>query len=146
MEVLGKVYYPIRFFSKKVFYHPEFENELRNLIEKSGFEGKFTPLFRQRLLFLEERMERCTLKSDWFEKLKNADDLFAIRFNRKNKNIRIIFTFTDSSRKQIAVLLCNFEEKSGKDYIKSVKLAAKRRTEILAGFCIEGEKEEKKDG
>lgn len=146
MEVLGKVYYPIQFFSKKIFYHPEFEDDLRNLIEKSGFGGKFKPLFKQRLDFLEERMEKCTQKSDWFEKLKNTDDLFAIRFNKKNKNIRIIFTFTDSSKKQIAILLCNFEEKDKKDYTKAIELATKRRAEILRGFCIEGEKEEKKDG
>ena len=38
MDVLGKVYYPIQFSSKKIFYHPKFEDDLRNLIEKSGFE------------------------------------------------------------------------------------------------------------
>jgi len=101
MDVLGKVYYPIQFSSKKIFYHPKFEDDLRNLIEKSGFKGKFKPLFKQRLCFLEDRMVQCTQKSDWFEKLRNVDDLFAIRFNKKNKNIRIIFTFTDSPKKQI---------------------------------------------
>lgn len=146
MEVLGKVYYPIQFFSKKIFYHPDFEDDLRNLIEKSGFEGKFKPLFKQRLDFLDDRMEKCTQKSDWFEKLKKTDDLFAIRFNKKNKNIRIIFTFTDRARKQIAVLLCNFEEKDKKDYTKAIDVASKRRADILKGFCIEGEKEDKKDG
>ncbi|HZK72276.1 MAG TPA: type II toxin-antitoxin system RelE/ParE family toxin [Clostridia bacterium] len=145
MDVLGKVYYPIQFSSKKIFYHPKFEDDLRNLIEKSGFKGKFKPLFKQRLCFLEDRMVQCTQKSDWFEKLRNVDDLFAIRFNKKNKNIRIIFTFTDSPKKQIVVLLCNFEEKDKKDYSKAIDLATKRRAEILRGF-IEGEKEGKKDG
>ncbi len=143
MGVLGKVYYPVQFFSKKIFYHPEFENDLRDLIEKSGFERKFKPLFKQRLDFLEERMSKCTEKKDWFEKLKKTDDLFAIRFNKQNKNIRIIFTFTDSSGEQIAVLLCNFEEKGKKDYTKAVELAAKRRIELLRGFRIE---EEDRDG
>jgi hypothetical protein len=87
MEVLGKVYYPIQFFSKKIFYHPDFEDDLRELIEKSGFEGRFKPLFKQRMDFLEDRMEKCTQKSDWFEKLKNADDLFAMRFNKQNKKM-----------------------------------------------------------
>lgn len=146
MKILGKVYYPIQFLSKKIFYHPEFEDDLRNLIEKSGLEGKFKPLFKQRLDFLEERMEKCTQKRVWFEKLKKADDLFVIRFNKKNKNIRIIFTFTDSSRKHIAILLCNFEERDKSDYAKAIELATKRRAEILRGFCIEGEREAKKNG
>ena len=136
MDVLGKVYYPIKFSSTKIFYHPEFENDLRNLIDKSGFEGTFKPLFKQRLDFLEERMEKCTQKSDWFEKLKYANHLFAIKF-KKNKNIRIIFTFTDDSKKKIAILLCNFEEKDTKDYTKAIELATKRRTAILRGFNTE---------
>lgn len=144
MDLLRKVYYPIQFFSKKIFCHPKFENDLRNLLEKSGFEGKLKPLFKQRLDFLEERMEMCTYKRDWFEKLKNTDDLFAIRFNKKNKNIRIIFTFTYSSKKQIVVLLCNFEEKVKKDYSKAIDLATKRRADMLMGFCFEEKKEEKK--
>jgi len=96
--------------------------------------------------FLEERISECTEKRDWFEKLTNADDLFAMRFNKQNKNIRVIFTFIDSSKKQIAVLFCNFEEKNKKDYTKATELATKRRAEILRGFCIEGEKEGRKDG
>ncbi len=143
MGTLGKVYYPIRFFSKKIFYHPEFENDLRDLIEKSGFEGKFKLLFKQRLQFLEERMSKCIEKRDWFKKLKYADDLFAIRFNQQIKNIRIIFTFIDYSRRQIAILLCTFEEKDKKDYAKAIELATKRRIEILRGFRIEEEGENK---
>lgn len=146
MEALGKVYYPIQFFGKKIFYHPDFEDDLRCIIEKSGFEGKFKPLYKQRLEFLEERMERCTQKSDWFKKLKNTNGLFEIRFNKTNKNIRIIFTFINSTKNQIAILLCSFEEKDKKDFTKPIELASKRRLEILRGFCIEGKKEEKKDG
>ncbi|NLN49805.1 MAG: hypothetical protein GX154_12135 [Clostridiales bacterium] len=146
MEIPGKVYYPIQFSTNKIFYHPEFEEELRNLLCRSGFEGKFKQLFRNRMRFLDERMERCTLKSDWFEKLRNADDLFAMRFNKQSKNIRIIFMFTDSSQKKITILLCGFEEKGSKDYQKAIDLATKRKADVLNGFHIEEEREDKKDG
>lgn len=78
------------------------------------------------------------LKSDWFEKLKQADGLYAIKFNKSQSNIRILFAFIEieCNRLRYALLLCAFEEKDHKNmsqysYSKYIPLAQKRLKEVI---------------
>lgn len=143
MKSLCKVYYPVQFNSDRIYYYPKFANELKNIIGKSGIFKKFAEIFERRLYFIQQDMNRCTLTDRWFEKLKEEESLYSIKF-KMVKNIRVIFMFTDYSQRQIAVLLCSFEEKNNKQgskdsYNKGIEIARKRRVEILNGFELEGE-------
>ncbi|KRQ86532.1 hypothetical protein ABG79_01741 [Caloramator mitchellensis] len=129
MYVIGNIIYPEQFNTHKILIHQKCQEELMDILEKSGFKQKFNSLYRQRLKFLEERGTECYQKFDWFEILKNTNGLYAMRF-KSLKNLRIIFKFTDDNRKNIAILLCSFEEKSKKDYKEAIVQANKRFEEI----------------
>ena len=71
----------------------------------------------------------CIQKTDWFEKLKEANDIYSMRF-KLPKNIRILFTIRAN---KISILLCSFEEKGsnkkGKNgYSQNIEVAITRLT------------------
>jgi len=134
MGVLCRITYPEEVDNSNILTHPKFDEELKNILEKSGFKLKFVNLFRQRLRFLGERWKNCILKKDWFEILKVTNEIYSMKF-RSQKNIRILFTFTGYEEKEIALLVCSFEEKNVKNknkdsYNKAIEVANKRLKEI----------------
>lgn len=142
MQELCKVYYPAEFKSDRIYRHPKFDDDMREMIEKSGLNKKFTEAFRRKLYFIEKDMHRST-EARWFEKLKEEEALFSIRF-KMIKNIRVICMFTDASKRKIVILLCGFEEKNNKNnskdsYDKGLEKAIKRKKEIEKGFILEGD-------
>ncbi|HPF44976.1 MAG TPA: type II toxin-antitoxin system RelE/ParE family toxin [Syntrophomonadaceae bacterium] len=69
-----------------------------------------------------------------FEELRYADGIYSMKFNRSQKNIRILFAFLDNN---CALLLSAFEEKNNKktsqdSYKKHIPLAQKRLKEVIA--------------
>ncbi len=133
-----KIIYPAAFNSKTIREHPEYESDLKELIEKSGLRGKFWGLYKQRLKFLDEHSELCRLKKDWLEQLKWFEgDLFSMKI-KFEKNIRILFAFVEHEGTQYAILLHPFQEKeSGKkkdSYKAAAPVALKRLNEIREGF------------
>ncbi|HHW57998.1 MAG TPA: hypothetical protein GXX15_10120 [Clostridia bacterium] len=129
MKVLHNIIYPEQFYSAKIYTHPKFEEELKNLLEYSGYEEKFIRMYRQRLKFLEKYHTRCYQKRDWFEILKRTDGLYSMKF-KGPKNIRIIFKFVGYNNQNIALLLCAFEESSKSSYKEAIHIAQKRLDEI----------------
>ena len=137
MLIIKNVLYPEEFRSSYIKEHPKYENDLRELIERSGFRDKFRGLYRQRLKYLEERRKRCVLRENWFELLKHIDgELCVIKF-KTQKNIRILFCFIEYPEMECAVLLYPFKEKKsgkskGKDsYSNAITIALSRSKEVL---------------
>jgi hypothetical protein len=133
-----KIFYPAAFNSTTIREHPKYEDDLKDLIEKSGVKNKFWGLYKQRLTFLKEHSELCSQRTAWFEHLKWFDeDLFSmiIKFE---KNIRILFTFVEHEGTQYAILLHPFQEKeSGKkkdSYKAAAPVALKRLNDIREGL------------
>lgn len=130
MESICKVLYPEQFQSNRIFTHSEFEQELKDVLERSGYKQKFISMFRQRMKFLEDNWYQCNRKRDWFEILKKTDGLYSIKF-KGQKNIRIIFKFIGYKNRDIALLLCIFEEKNSKNnYKEAIHIAQKRLSDI----------------
>lgn len=141
MTKLCKVYYPSEFHSNKIFIHPSFDDDIRKILTNSGLK-KFADTFRKKLYYISKDMHKST-EARWFEKLKNEDGLFSIKFTTV-KNVRIICMFADANKRKIAILLCAFEEKNAKkgskdSYDKGLEKAKKRKKEIEKGFVLEGE-------
>jgi hypothetical protein len=130
MEIVRNILYPEQFNSKRIRTHPEFEDELKSILERSGYKQRFIKLYRLRLKHLEQYWENCINKKDWFESLKRFPGLYSMRFNNGTKNIRIVFKFTTFEKQQIALLLCTFEEKETKDYRKAIVTATERIEQI----------------
>lgn len=130
------IHYPFILDNKYIKAHWEFEDDLRNILERSGSKEDISGKFKQRLKYLEEAKEQCILRKAWFEKLKQADVLYAMRFDRSQKNIRILFSFISYGKQQYAVLLHGFEEKETKKlsrfgYDKAIIVALKRYEEVV---------------
>jgi len=133
---IGEVFYPEAFNSKHVKTHWDFENDLKSILERSGCEADFCGKYKQRLRWLDERQEQCTLKKDWFEKLKHAGGLFSMKFNKAQKNIRIVFAFANYKGVKYALLLFAFEEKDNKNksqysYDAAIPTAQNRLKEVF---------------
>ena len=137
MRIGKKIFYPEEFKVNYIREHPHYEDDLKKLIDKSGFRDKFCGLYKQRLRFLDEHGGLITKKRDWFERLKHADgELYAIKF-KAQKNIRVLFTFIEYQQVQYAVLLYPFEEKESKkkgkmktSYDAAIPIALERLKEV----------------
>lgn len=125
-EFLQKVLYPEEYSTDyiKTFYN--FNFELKQIIEKSGYKKEFTIKYFKSLKFLINLKRNCTELSKLFEKLKNVEnDLYCIKLHG-NKNIRIIFVFIEMDGREIVLLLNSFEEKDKSDYTKGILTAYER--------------------
>ncbi|MDD3898412.1 MAG: hypothetical protein PHE82_05640 [Syntrophomonadaceae bacterium] len=136
MSRLGEVLYPEVFKAKRIRTHWNFENDLQDILERSGHKADFWGKYKQRLQFLDDRQKECVLKSDWFEELKQADGLYSMKFNRSQKNIRILFAFIKYNKLKCALLLYAFEEKDNKNmsrysYSTRIPLAQERLKEVM---------------
>jgi len=139
MRILAKnVVYPAAFNSKNIREHFEYENDLKDLIEKSGVKDKFWALYKQRLKYLDERSGLCVLRTAWFEQLKWYDDKLFSMIVKFQKNIRILFAFVEHDGTQYAILLYPFQEKEvGKkkdSYKAAAPVALKRLDDIREGL------------
>lgn len=135
MLKIGNIYYPSEFKKEYIKAHFNFEEDLKDLLEGSGFKEDFSGKYKARLTHLEMTKEGCTQRSAWFEKLKGVRDLYSIRFDKSQKNIRILFAFVAYKGEKFAVLLYVFEEKGNKrlskqSYDKAIPVALKRLKEV----------------
>ena len=64
MKSLAKVDYPQAFNGKYIRVHWEFENDLKDILERSGLKDNFRQKYRQRLQHLDERKQECIRKKD----------------------------------------------------------------------------------
>jgi len=129
------VTYPQAFDSQYIRVHWEFENDLKDILERSGQQQNFRQKIRQRLRHLDERRRDCVRKTDWFEKLKHEKDLYSMKI-KGGKNIRILFAFAAYRGSEYAILLYPFEEKDNKNrsqwgYDTAKPIAQKRLEEVL---------------
>ncbi|SHH35658.1 hypothetical protein SAMN02745221_02195 [Thermosyntropha lipolytica DSM 11003] len=118
-----------------IIAHPAWEEDVMDLINRSGIAKDFARKLRFNLRILEQFKKESVHHSS-FEQLKHIDDDFAIYSMRfKNKlNIRILFTFMHINGKEKAVLLLAFSEKSkgkkGTSYQDVIPEAIKRLKDI----------------
>ncbi len=139
MRVTGKnVVYPAAFNSNLILEHPKYEDDLKDLIEKSGQKDRFWGLYKQRLTFLDEHSELCSQRTAWFEQLSYVDeDLWSMKI-KFQINMRVIFAFVGHRQTQYAVLLYPFQEKERKkqsdSYRAAIPIALERLREIREGF------------
>ena len=80
MGRLGQILCPEAFTAKDSRTHGVFENDLKDILERSGQKNDFIGKYKQRLRFLDDRRDKCILKHDWFEELKRADGLYSMIF------------------------------------------------------------------
>lgn len=113
----------------KVYY--SLNDELKDMIERSGYKKIFLTKYRNSLRYLENLKTRCCLgNSSLFEKLLDEDNLYSIMILGE-KNIRILFFFVSIDCSHKAILLNVFEEKSTSDYESGKRIAKIRKTEIV---------------
>jgi hypothetical protein len=133
---IANIIYPEKFTTDFVYVYCEFEGELKELIEQSGYKQEFTRKYRTGINMLDKLKFNCFEQNRRFEHVQNSKDLFSMKLHG-NKNIRIIFTFMEDDTKPIAVLLYHFQEKDDKNnsktsYKQAIKIAEGRLSLLKA--------------
>lgn len=127
---LCDIIYPEQFFSEEIMAHIEQINDLKKILENSGYTEEFKRKYRVRLKFLNDKRFQCVLKKDWFESIKNESNLYSMKI-KGTLNIRVLFCFHKIGNRQLILLLCSFHEKTTKDYKPAISLAYTRLKELL---------------
>ena len=127
---LQKILYPEEYKSDYVFMYMTLNDELKDLIGKSGYEKKFKIKFHDGLRFLENLKSKCFLAPNLFENLIGSGGIYSMKLHGQ-KNIRILFVFEKINNREIAVLLNCFEEKKTKDYVEEIAEAKARWEKIV---------------
>lgn len=122
---IQKILYPEEFEVVKVYAHYELIEDLESLLEETGVKEKIKKQMRSRIKFLDQFMNDCVFKSDWFESLKKETGLYSMKI-KSPINLRIIFVFKKYQNKDIAILLTAFVEKNKNDYQSAISVSNKR--------------------
>jgi hypothetical protein len=127
---LHKILYPEKYNTSYVYTFQSFNKELEELIGKSGFVKEFKTKYFKSLRFLENLKKRCIMNSNLFEELLQSEGIYSIIL-KGEKNIRILFDFTEVEGNEVVILFNCFQEKSTKDYADEIEIAKARRRELL---------------
>ena len=122
---IHKLLYPEEFEVTKVYSHYELIEDLESLLEETGVKEKIKRQMRVRIKFLDQFMNNCVFKSDWFESLKNESGLYSMKI-KSPINLRILFVFKKYRNKDVAILLTAFVEKNKNDYQGAIFVSKKR--------------------
>ncbi|MGV8147071.1 MAG: hypothetical protein ACLKAK_11525 [Alkaliphilus sp.] len=122
-----------KFSGSNVLVYERFNDELKNIIAKSGNKNDFVRKYRRNLRVLEEYRQNC-VKHKCFEKLKKSNSIFSMRLTGI-MNIRILFFFLVIEGQEKMVLLYPFQEKNNKKHSKdsygdAIPIASRRTEEI----------------
>ncbi len=133
LDKISNIIYPEFFDTKYIYVYRPLNEELKVLIEESGYKIEFIRKYRKSLKMLDDLREKCTYQKT-FEKLTNAKGLYSIRLMGQ-KNIRILFAFEQLNNCDVAILLCAFQEKDDKNntktsYNHAIKMAEDRRSNL----------------
>ena len=134
--ILNHITYPLFYESTYILTYPGFNEEMKEIIEESGYKQKVIRNYRKKLVFLDGLKRNCTQQKS-FERLKNTNlEMYSIRI-LGDLNVRILFTFKSINKIEHAILLCVFLEKekgnkvNSKDgYKVNIKIAEDRSKEI----------------
>lgn len=134
LDKISNIIYPEIFNSKYIYVYKTLNNELKELIEQSGYKNEFIKKYRRSLKLLESLKDNCTVHKT-FEKLSNVKNIYSIRL-KGQKNIRILFTFAQINNRDIVILLYSFQEKDNKknnsknSYSYAISIAEERLLNI----------------
>lgn len=106
-EDFRMIQYPFAYASNEILIHKKCEEELRDLVQKSGQVARLKSDYKARLDFLGKHLENAIAHREWFEKLTDEKDLYSLRLVRIS-NIRILYVIQEGT----AYLLCAFAERS----------------------------------
>jgi len=126
---LHRIEYPDEYATKYIFTYPTFNDELEELISKSGYVNEFKSKYHISLRFLENLKMNCIMQPKRFEQLLKADGLYSIMLKGR-MNIRILFDFQKVGGREVAILYNCFQEKRTKDYAAEISLAKERREQL----------------
>ena len=122
MSKFNTISYPEQFQVNNILVHEKLERELQDFFDTSGQKDDFARLYRTNLKILSDLKNKCVTVRAKFEKLKNAKDIYSMKFKLK-QNIRILFMFHQDGT---ILLLTAFYERESKDYSKAIDIAYER--------------------
>lgn len=112
-----------------VLFHEEVIDEIFELVIGSGIEEQFFKKFVNNIGMLKNLGLNVTQTKN-FEKLKNVDDLYSMKFKGKNMNLRLLYSYDIQS--SAIMLHCFYEKNDSKhgNYSSHIPIALKRKQEM----------------
>lgn len=115
-------------------YHPDFLDDIADILNHSGRAEQFFKKFLTSLFYLNQHKENThNVLSKNFEQLKEVENLYSMHINIPNYNVRVLYSFLPNG----TILLHGFHERGGKkatDYTRAISIA-----EIRKADCSEEE-------
>ena len=116
-----------------ILFHRKVIDEILELVMGSGIEDQF---FKKLITNIEmlKSLGPNVIQTKNFEKLKNTDDLYSMKFKGKNMNLRLLYSYDVQSS---AIMLHCFYEKddSGKgNYSSHIPIALERKQEMEKSY------------
>lgn len=134
--ILNYPFYPTTYESPFIVVYPDFENEFKRILNRSGKKSRISQLYKQRLRFLDEKKVHCISHPAWFEALTGSNcnhKLYSMKI-KDTLNIRALFIIC----KNKAILLTLFTETSENSYDIATSIAKKRIANLIdAGYIKE---------
>lgn len=112
----------------KASYHESVIGEIKRLVIDKGITDQFVRIFSKNLELINQ-LGREVTKTNNFEKLKDADGLYAMKFKEKQMNLRMLFSYNESSKTICLHLFYERKGKSKEEYKSHIPVAKKRMKE-----------------
>lgn len=130
MSKFENIIYPEAFCFPRIRIHQKCQQELKDLIDKSGKKGRFKARYKNRLDYLHKNGREAIQHPSWFEDLKHEKELYSLHLDDID-NVRILYMISEEK----IYLLCAFKEKkkanAGRNsYAGNIPLALSRITDI----------------
>lgn len=112
-------------------YHPDFLDDIIDILGRSGRAEQFFTKFLTNLFLLNQYKENThhVLHKN-FEQLKEIENLYSMHIKITDYNVRVLYSFLPNR----TILLHGFHERGGKkatDYTKAISIAEMRKADCI---------------
>lgn len=116
-----------------VIFHKKVIDEILELVMGSGIEHQF---FKKLITNIEmlKNLGPNAIQTKNFEKLKNADDLYSMKFKGNNMNLRLLYSY--DIQLSAIMLHCFYEKEDSKkgNYSSHIPIALERKKEMEKSY------------
>lgn len=109
----------------RVSIHDDVIDEIEELVVKKGITKQFVRMLDKNIKQIEELGTDVTYTNN-FEKLKDANGLYSMKFKGKDMNLRMLFSYNECTNTIMLHLFYERDDSRRERYEKHIPIAIKR--------------------
>lgn len=113
---------------EEVEFHEAVLDEINDLVLKKGIVAQFIRIFEKNIALIKELGKSVTATKN-FETLRGAEGLCSMKFKGKDMNLRMLYSYDESSNTIFLHLFYERDDSSNESYKKHISIAKKRMNE-----------------